>query len=1687
MSDTRAIRVFISSPGDVAEERVILRQTLERIGQEYRGILNIESFMWENEALFATADFQSQIDERLQPRDADIAVFVLWSRLGTPLPRSITREDGSRYDSGTEYEFENAKNAFDENNHPKILVYRKSVAPMVELNDTDALVEKIEQQKKLDQFFRKHFFDEEDDALTGAFTIFADSAEFEDTIFNHLSNLIRQELTDDMLEQLESQRSWQGSPYRGLEHFEREHAAIFFGRTRQVTEIIGLLKQRNQDNNPFVMLLGMSGVGKSSLVNAGIVPMLEEPDVIEGVNSWRHIRFKPADNPNDLFLGLADAICRDDALGSFTDRALMAQEMKLDASAFAERISFQLSKAGEGVRVLMFIDQFEELFTQDLEESDRRQFTDVIQALVQQAGVWTICAMRSDSFPKVQALPAMVSLRAKGGDKDLLPPSPSELQQIIRLPAQMAGLHFEADDEGVTLDQVLADQAVTLPEGLPLLEFSLEQLYLARTETGEMTYSAYDDIGGLSGSIANKAEEVVAALPSDVRDELPNMLIKMVSVDPQSGTAHRKPVLVEALAPSDAMKSLMSKLTDSRLIVSSLDAEQSPIINLVHESLLRNWPRVQMFIANEREFLVARAQLEQAAVFWMSESEPENLLLREGTVLQRAIQIRANYDTDLDNTTIRFIDQSERSFRHLKAQQKLEEVSRGRRFMFFSGLAASLLVLFGAIGFYTYNTNRTVIAAELDDANRRLISKATSFSRLSNVYRERGDWLNALLLSLDAARLVTNADNLSLVYENLTAYDKLDVNRQTLATSKGDRVFAESIDGGVIFRDVSGHQAYLRGLENFEMKEDDHFWISRNGSHVVIYRSEGGFDLLETSTSETVTDFAMVTGSVAAVVFDRVQNEVLLTRMNGNHLLIQLDNTQRLDIPSKDTIVKWHWNSASRQLLLLSDQASLALFDASSLTTSTIAEDVNTFTLSPGNDLVLLTTGHGQEVWHLPTNKKIHRNNSDLEELMFSGNLILSLWQNERISFINPLNPKSTSSINRQFDTVWPTSRGAILFDAGSTETVFVSHEQQIVPLPITSRFEMMPVADPVILIGEDNSAFIFDAETFSPLHRITPPLSVEPELIYPYLIYRTPTTIQIVDVNDGEVRFSNDQLNEQTPYIVQSGYLFIVDNNQNISQIQLGSFDASKVFAHHNTLVDISFDIARGVIFGIDEYGFQHAWEATQSNIVNQIPAVADMVEVPSDDYIGYWKDNYVEVRHRFNNNMVIAKTMTENLVAAALLPRASGLIVATEDGRISRIDLRGRETTLYHHRGSVNLLHIEGDRLFSGGVDGFARVFDLTSDKIIHEIRHWDAVNNVKPVGDDLVASTTIKGHLHVFSESQDRLVLFKDFKTPIEDIGDIDGQVVVALKEDDLAEALMIDSDTDEFISRLPASLLEVRSTLVSLDQSRAFVATLAEPMIEVNGVNRSVRGFNTRLAIVNLDTNEIIQSSTLLLPVEKASSITDGAWLADASFAPDSSSIVLVSTTGDQYFWNFDKKTNPSIVWDERNTRTREYSPIVQVDFSQSGQHIISRLATRDQVAWDVQSMQLLDQVPGERLVVGQRVQDVHVEPGKFTRVLALNADGNTETLYSVDEDLRYIKLDKGRRLLFQQDETTLVMWDLTQGSQLMALNSDKPFKRIFWPGGGRYLVTTTQGDIPQVREIPAESLINYGERLALGGF
>ncbi|MEE4143762.1 MAG: NB-ARC domain-containing protein [Halieaceae bacterium] len=224
------VRIFISSPGDVADERKRALAVVERLQAEFSDTLALEPLLWEQEPLLATADFQSQIRS---PADFDIFATIIGSRLGSPLGSQFTRRDGSPYSSGTEFEFEVAVASYHASGRPEPLVYRKSL--LGELPVTA-------QVDKVSAFFDKWFRGAGDPPVIGEYHSFTESGEFEDLFTRHLRELL----------------------HRFLPRPNNLPAPIssFVGRTDLIREITGLLRQ---GDTRVVALVGPGGAGKSRL------------------------------------------------------------------------------------------------------------------------------------------------------------------------------------------------------------------------------------------------------------------------------------------------------------------------------------------------------------------------------------------------------------------------------------------------------------------------------------------------------------------------------------------------------------------------------------------------------------------------------------------------------------------------------------------------------------------------------------------------------------------------------------------------------------------------------------------------------------------------------------------------------------------------------------------------------------------------------------------------------------------------------------------------------------------------------------------------------------------------------------------------------------------------------------------------------------------------------------------------------------------------------------------------------------------------------------------------------------------------------------------------------------------------------------------------------------------------------
>jgi tetratricopeptide (TPR) repeat protein len=766
MAEISTIRIFISSPGDVFEERTLAQRVIERIQAEFAGRAVLDPIFWEHEPLLATDTFQTQIS---RPSEADVMVAILWSRLGTRLPKDFTRKDGSFYQSGTEFEFEDAVEGFRANGKPQLLVYRKTAKASVQLDDEAALLDRIDQKRKLDNFIANWFHHTEDGSLKAAFHPFESPSEFEQVLERHLRKMVQRALPDTGRNEESAAAVWKkGSPFRGLQSFDYEHAPIFFGRTKAIGDVLELLRRQAAAGRAFVLVLGMSGGGKSSLARAGVLPMLTQPGVIEGVGHWRRAIFRPSDHRGDLFVGLATALLREHGLHlDDTSAEELAEVLKTSPAAAvtliksalarnaAEQSAHSADQRPPETRLALVVDQMEEIFTQDwVTAQDREKFIDTIDVLARCGRVWVVATYRADMYPRCASLPRLVTLKEGAGQYDLMPPTATEIGQMVRLPTRAAGLRFEEDfATNERLDDMLRDAAAARPELLPLLQFTLEELYQRRRDDGTLTLEAYRDLGGVEGSLARRAENVYAELPPPVQGALPRVLDALIHVrrEGQEAIGRRRARLNDF--ETATARDFVNAFIDARLLVTELDDDGEASVMVTHEALLWHWPRVKEWIEQNRENLRIHSRIHAAAERWMRENQSPDLLLPPGKPLYEGKSLLESHST-LTSSEASFIQAS------LAAARKRQNIKRGMVFAVgLLALAASMAALFA-------NEQREVAYAERARAEIEAVTaqRTTDFVvglfEVSDPSESRGKEITAgEILAAGAARIERELGN----------------------------------------------------------------------------------------------------------------------------------------------------------------------------------------------------------------------------------------------------------------------------------------------------------------------------------------------------------------------------------------------------------------------------------------------------------------------------------------------------------------------------------------------------------------------------------------------------------------------------------------------------------------------------------------------------------------------------------------------------------------------------------------------------------------------------------------------------------------------------------------------------------------------------------------------------------------
>jgi WD40 repeat protein len=506
-------------------------------------------------------------------------------------------------------------------------------------------------------------------------------------------------------------------PYLGLAAFTEKDAEFFFGRRRAVEKLVESLRSRPR----FLGVMGPSGSGKSSIIQAGLIPVLRQGS-IPGSDRWDFIIVRPADNPFEQLeiKGLAGA----------------SKNLAVASSSWIKHVGRE--------RFLLILDQFEE-FLATCPPHLRQDFWDQLSNLLQaeEIPVIVMIVMRDDFFSSLaqQAPSALFEWIEHGFVHISSNLEADEIKEIVQEPARKVGLHFEEGLADVIVNDVLASSSENGGRAgrstvLPLLEFALTQLW-ERQKEGFLTHNAYNAIGKVTGGLTLWADKAYRALKIEGYGLLARrILTDLVNLSdeqqrPDSKRRRSLDELSRVEGERESVHKIVQRLADARLVTTSSE-KGSVNVEIIHDSLIKEWKKLRNWLKEDRSFLAWDRDAEKDAQEWIGtfpeiESRRDEGKLLRGLDLNEAEKWLKEREKDLS--------QPERDYIHASIRLRDEEHQRRRRNM--QVLAAISIVALVFAGFAGYqwdrSENQKQEAFALYQASQSEIIKGTSEGLIRSV------------------------------------------------------------------------------------------------------------------------------------------------------------------------------------------------------------------------------------------------------------------------------------------------------------------------------------------------------------------------------------------------------------------------------------------------------------------------------------------------------------------------------------------------------------------------------------------------------------------------------------------------------------------------------------------------------------------------------------------------------------------------------------------------------------------------------------------------------------------------------------------------------------------------------------------------------------------------------------------
>jgi energy-coupling factor transporter ATP-binding protein EcfA2 len=519
-------------------------------------------------------------------------------------------------------------------------------------------------------------------------------------------------------------------PYRGLDAFREEDAAFYFGRgsAEDPKTPIGELVCKVREH-PFVMVVGRSGSGKSSLVYAGLLPALRR----ERNRFWNVLSLRPGPTPLRALAQAFNPRADDEGAAEYATKITNeAEKLRTgDPELLSHMIREQLDRAeGKPDRLLLYVDQWEELYAQGPSSSARERaaehaadvnrFIDLLLNAARCAPVTVVASVRADFYDPLIAHQEMRSLLLT--QQVLLGAmSRAELERTIVEPARKVGL--AVDPPGLV--QRILDEAGDDEGMLPLLQYALKETWALR-KGNTMTGDSYARSGGVREAIRITAERAFEALSAEEQRAARQLFLRLVT--PGEGQEDTRARAEMPLEPAQLKIVEQFAGPRTRLLVTGSDLTMRPTVEVAHEALIRTWPRLRDWIALNRDKLRARAAVLQAKADWEQHGRRDDMLLPVGLQLERARNLLADPgDIPIDDITV-FIQQS--SAREEAARKEAADAQRKRvRNRNIALAAVSLLaVLAGLLGLVAEQQREAVTLQQvMAEEQRNILEAAATF------------------------------------------------------------------------------------------------------------------------------------------------------------------------------------------------------------------------------------------------------------------------------------------------------------------------------------------------------------------------------------------------------------------------------------------------------------------------------------------------------------------------------------------------------------------------------------------------------------------------------------------------------------------------------------------------------------------------------------------------------------------------------------------------------------------------------------------------------------------------------------------------------------------------------------------------------------------------------------------------